>query len=129
LKKIVTIDGGGMSDCLAFTQQPEGVAVTAAGALYVTFRASGEIVRYPGCGQAATASRSTAAIGVEVRKSDGAVFVTTSSDRVLRLRPNLAEVLDRYLGGLFDPHTLTVLGKRLWVADTYNSRVVELRVR
>ena len=124
----VPIGGGTPQMCLSLgpSDHPEGVALNSDGAIYVTFQ--NRIVRYPGCGQAASGSQNVPAIGVEVRPGDGAVFVTTRSDRVLRLRPNLAGVLDGYSGDLNDPHTLTVLGKRLWVADTYNNRVIELAI-
>ena len=112
--------GGPVSTCVSWPS-PEGVAVASNGAIYVTGPTG--IARFAGCGGGPTRSRDLDVIGVDVRRSDGSVFVTTPS-RVLRLSANLETVRrDTWSGGLFSPHTLSVSGRRIYVADTYNHRV------
>lgn len=123
--RVATIVGDTVSTCVSW-DDPEGVALAAGGDIYVT--GSQGIARFDGCGPGPLTSRSLGVIGVEVRRSDGSVFVTTPT-RVMRLTPNLASVRgDVYAQDLYSPHTLSVLGRKIYLADTYNHRVLILRL-
>ena len=123
--RIARVTGGTVQDCVSWNR-PEGVAVGSGGSLYVTGPSG--IARFDGCGGGAVRTRSLKVIGVEVRRSDGSVFVTTPT-RVLRLTPDLATVRgDVWSKGLYSPHTLSVLGRKIYVADTYNHRIRVFRL-
>jgi hypothetical protein len=112
--------GGPVSTCVSWPR-PEGVAVASNGAIYVTGPTG--IARFAGCGGGPTHQRPLDVIGVEVRRSDGSVFVTTPT-RIRRLTATLGNVRgDTWSKGLYSPHTLSVIGRKIYVADTYNNRI------
>jgi len=124
--RIARVTGGTVQDCVSWNR-PEGVAVGSGGTIYVT--GPNGIALFDGCGGGLpAASRKLGVIGVEVRRSDGSVFVTTPT-RVLRLAPDLTTVRgDVWNKGLSSPHTLSVLGRKIYVADTYNHRIRVFRL-
>jgi DNA-binding beta-propeller fold protein YncE len=123
--RVARVTGGTVQDCVTWPRA-EGVAVGSGGAIYVT--GTQGIARFDGCGGGPVDTRGLDAIGVEVRRSDGSVFVTTPS-RVLRLAPDLTTVRgDVWNKGLYAPHTLSVLGRKIYVADTYNHRIRVFRL-
>jgi len=118
--RIARIVGTNVTDCVSWPR-PEGVALAANGTIYVTGPTG--VARFAGCGGGPVASRGLATLGVDVRRSDGSVFVTTPT-RLIRLTANLATVKgDVWSQGLYSPHTLSVTGRKIYVADTYNHRL------
>jgi sugar lactone lactonase YvrE len=118
--RIAAVVGSTVSDCVEWNR-PEGVALTSNGTIYAT--GPDGIARFAGCGGAPVRTRELSVIGVDVRRSDGSVFVTTPT-RVMRLTPDLATVKgDVWSKNLFSPHTLSVIGRKIYVADTYNHRL------